>query len=89
MKHANNSAFQERPDILDAVGVDIPLAHVSLGMIHGFVSKFGAIKPEIGCKLIGVNYRTGLDVFANEGCKDAFRDVPIVHIAWLGVLMEF
>jgi len=70
---ALDGALQERPEVLQAVGVDLA-AHVSHAMVDDAVDVFG-LKTLVGPRGIGVNVRAWLDVLLNVRLKRVLPDV--------------
>ncbi len=62
----HDAAFQQRPDILDPVHVDIAVLHVGLGVIDRAMSKLRAIEPEVRGELISMNSGVALGVLADK-----------------------
>ena len=74
MVDAHDSSLEQRPNILASVGVDIPM-NIGFRMVHGLMGKLGTIKSHVRSKLISVNFRSRLDVFADEIGNHCASDV--------------
>src|SRR5688572_26144897 len=74
--HGNVSALesplQQAPEVLAAVGVDLPV-HVLLGMVDHTVNETGA-QATIGAEVIGVDGRAFGNVVAHLALHDAFSE---------------
>ena len=55
VKGADNGAFEQAPDSLDTVGVDLSDNPLLRGMAHGLVYGVAIFNPHVGLQLIGVN----------------------------------
>jgi len=71
MKDTGNGPLEERPDIFDPIGMDIPGLHVGFLMIYGIVDKFRGIKPQVRRILIGMDFGPRLCMIADEVRKGA------------------
>jgi hypothetical protein len=61
VKSARDPALEQRPHVLNAIGVDIP-THI----VHGTIRELRAIELPIRKKLIGMTLAIGSDVHTDE-----------------------
>src|SRR6266536_317042 len=69
---AANSAFEQRPEVLKAINMDVPLSirnRVVNNLMHVFIGQL-----VIGAKVVGDYFRAFFNVSANFGVKIAHAD---------------
>src|SRR5258705_250028 len=66
--------LQETPEVFEPVGVDLSV-HVCLGMVNDAVNVATLSHPVIGAERIGVESRTGFNVFSDDLLKLMFLAV--------------
>src|ERR1019366_4027693 len=64
------STLQKRPEILDSLSVDFPV-HIVLKVVDNFVSELTR-QILIALKFIGVHFRAGENIFADDLVHDDF-----------------
>lgn len=74
--NAGDRPLEQGPDILNPVNMNIPGLHIVFsGMVHGIMDKFRAIEPQVRAKFIGMDFRAGQGVFADETPQGAGFDI--------------
>jgi len=82
-----DSALQERPEVFEAIGVDLPI-NIFLCMVDYLVLEILMLQSLIGHKCIGINRTTRFDVGANLGLQVMFAASGNHHCADFAAAFE-
>ena len=75
MEDSHNSALEQRPDILDAIGVNVARRNVGFAMIDGPMCELRAIQPEIGFQFVRVDFCSDGCVLTDKILENARADI--------------